>query len=92
MTENLSERLNLAVSESLILRIDNWRRQHPRIPTRAEATRLSRATILTLRTRDPMRLPPPVNDEGRPRWHPQTARGWFAKKGKAKAGRPRSVF
>jgi hypothetical protein len=40
MTDNLSERLNLAVSESLILRIDNWRRQHPRIPTRAEATRL----------------------------------------------------
>jgi predicted DNA-binding transcriptional regulator AlpA len=54
--------------------------------------RLSRSTIFTLRSRNPGRLPPPVNDEGRPRWHPQTVRDWFAKKGKTKAGRPRSSF
>ena len=52
---------------------------------------LSRATVFTLRSRDPQRLPPPVNDTGRPRWHPQTVRDWFAKKGaKAKVGRPRA--
>jgi hypothetical protein len=54
--------------------------------------RLSRATIFTLRSRNPARLPPPVNDEGRPRWHPQTARDWFAKKGRPKVGRPRATY
>jgi hypothetical protein len=53
---------------------------------------LSRATICTLRSRNPSRLPPPVNDEGRPRWHPQTAQEWFAKKTRPKAGRPRQAF
>ncbi len=53
---------------------------------------LSRTTILTLRSRNPMRLPPPVNEEGRPRWHPQTVRDWFAKRSRPKAGRPRSVI
>lgn len=53
---------------------------------------LSRTTIFTLRSRDPMRLPPPVNDTGRPRWHPQTAKDWFAKKARPKVGRPRSAI
>lgn len=37
--ETLSERLNLAVSTSLVREIDDWRRAQPEIPTRAEAAR-----------------------------------------------------
>lgn len=38
--DSLSERLALAMSPALMLRVDDWRRTHPRIPSRAMAARM----------------------------------------------------
>ena len=58
----------------------------------AEFMRMTPASVATIRSRAPDRLPPPIAATGRPRWYPPAVMAWCQEQSrplKGKGGRPR---